>query len=483
MTKVRESSLIKELKRRTQTQSKKFELAQFCFDKQLAFIQDPARFKDAVCSRRSGKTIACAADLIHTALTNPGDVAYITLSRRSAKKIIWRELLKLNKDYNLNFKVDAAELTLTSPAGHMIHVSGAKDESEIEKFRGMSLRKVYIDEAQSFRPYIKELIEDIIEPALTDYYGSLILIGTPGPVPAGYFYDATHGTGSSHHHWTMQDNPHIKLKSGKDPLEIIKETADRRGLTINSPSIQREFFGLWVPSTDDLVYQFNPAINVAKVVPDGLRYVFGIDIGFNDADAIAVLGYSETEQKVYLVEEYLKRGDDITGFTEKIHELRAKYDPVKMVIDAGGLGKKINEELLVRKQLPIAPAEKARKNEFIALLNDDLRRGRFQAFANSQFEADCGLLEWDYSVPDRPKVSTSFHTDIGDAVLYAWRECRHFYPKEAPAPKLTVDQYMAELEAKEAEAMERSLQATDNQFTDVQDWTDLGIGDDYSDDF
>jgi hypothetical protein len=35
---------------------KQFKIAEHCFDKQLKFINDTARFKTAVCSRRAGKT-------------------------------------------------------------------------------------------------------------------------------------------------------------------------------------------------------------------------------------------------------------------------------------------------------------------------------------------------------------------------------------------------------------------------------------------
>lgn len=484
MAKLRTDLIAKELKKRaaaTQV-SRTFSIEEYCFDKQLAFINDKARFKTAVCSRRAGKTIACAADLLITALSMPGDVAYITLSRRNAKRIIWRELIKLNKEYALGGKADNTELTITFPNGNVIHVSGAKDEAEIDRFRGVSLRKVYIDEAQSFRPYIRELIEDVIEPALTDYYGTLVLIGTPGPIPAGFFYDISQAPTWSHHAWTMQDNPHIKLKSGKDPLEIIKELAERRGLSVNSPSILREYFGQWVKDADSLVYHFDPSKNIFYELPNDMRYVFGVDIGWKDADAIAVLGYSESQRKVYLVEEYIRSKNDITSLVAQIKSLKDKYDPVKIVMDAGALGRKIQEEIRIRHSLSVEAAEKTRKSEFIALFNDDLRTGRFQAPKQSRFEEDSYLVQWDYSNPERPIVSSNYHTDIGDAVLYAWRECKHFYEQTVKPSPPTQDEYMRLLEEKEAEAMALKKQGNDG-FTDVESWDDLYIGDDYIDDF
>lgn len=479
MKPVSKKALEKELRKRASAAqtaaAKPFVLEDFCFDKQLAFIKDPARFKTGVCSRRAGKTVGCAADLIDTAMQQPGDVLYMTLNRRSAKRIIWRQLLDINDTYNLGGNPDKTELTLTLPNKNVIHVSGAKDEGEIEKYRGMALRKAYIDEAQSFRPYIKELIEDVIEPCLTDYYGSLILIGTPGPIPAGFFFETTHADSWSHHHWTMQDNPHIKLKSGKEPLEIIQELATRRGLSMNSPGILREYFGQWIKDVDSLVYQFNPALNINRaLLPTDLRYVFGIDIGYRDADAIAVLGYSPSARAVYLVHEYVRTKQDITSLVEEIKKLQKLYDPVKMVMDAGALGKKIQEEIRLRHSLHTEAAEKVRKAEFITLLNDDLRTGKLKTMPGSRFEEDSYLLQWDLTSETALRISSTYHSDIADAVLYAWRECRHFYEADIKPAKKTPDEYMQELEEREAQAMEDAKMGNE-PFTDVSTYEDLGI--------
>lgn len=461
----------------------KFSIDEHCFAEQAAFIKDPAKRKTGVTSRRAGKTEGCAADLQDTTERLEGDVAYITLSRKTAKKIIWKQLLKINKDYQMNAHIDNSELTITKPNGNTIHVSGAKDATEIEKFRGMKFRKVYIDESQSFRPYIKDLIEDVLEPCLTDYDGSLILTGTPPPVPTGYFHDCAHNPLWSHHHWTMMQNPHIKRLSGKEPMQIIQELAARRGLPMDHPNIVREYFGRWVKDTESLVYGFNPLINVIQ--PDKLpplhkmTFIFGVDIGWKDSDAIAVLGYDNESQNAYLVEEYIKNKNDITALVQQIEKMRAKYNPVRIVMDAGALGKKIQAEIVSRHAIPVEAAEKHRKLEFIKLLNDDLRTGKFKAVPKTRFEEDAGLVQWDWSDPAKPKIDDRYHTDIGDAVLYAWRDCKHyFYTPAAATPTQGTNEYMEALEAQEAEKLaEKMAGGGTEQFTDVESWDDLGIGD------
>jgi len=195
----------------------KFILSAYLFDKQLAFVQDPSPFKIAVCSRRSGKTVSCAAHLIDTAINNKGVVCvYITLSRNNAKKIVWKELKELNRKYQLQGQVNQTELTLSFPNGSAIYLSGAKDVSEIEKFRGLAIKLCYIDEGQSFRAYLEALINDVIAPALMDYGGTLCLIGSPGAIPTGFFHScASPDSTWSKHSWTYFD----KYKSLDKPTK------------------------------------------------------------------------------------------------------------------------------------------------------------------------------------------------------------------------------------------------------------------------
>lgn len=459
MSKLNQAALLSELQRRaSKPKEKTFDISEYCFDKQLAFVRDPSKFKTAVCSRRAGKTEACAADLIDTALNTPrANCLYITLSRTSAERIIWRTLMNILADYDIEYKANNKELTIRLDNGSMIYVSGAKDKQEIEKFRGMSLHKVYVDECQSFKPYIAELVEDVLNWAAKDVGGTICLTGTPGPVPAGYFYDMSTKANErvSQHKWTLTDNPWIFRKSGMQPEEILRQERERKGITVNDPTYMREALGLWVRDQNALVYRFNKDINTYdQLPPEQMTYIFGIDIGWLDADAIAVLGYNYVSNNVYLIQEVITRKQDITSLAKQIKQLEAKYKPVKMVLDAGALGKKIQEEIKHRHGLNVEAAQKERKLEFIELLNDDLRTGRFQAFKNSTFEQDSGIIVWDYDTGTK-KVSDRTHTDIGDSILYAWKECKHFFEIDAiKKPNgINTNAYMNELEEREAERM------------------------------
>lgn len=453
--------------------AKSFKLTDFCFDEQLEFIQDTSTFKTAVCSRRSGKTIACAADLVDTALMTHGSVnLYITLTRMNAKKIVWPEIKKLNDEFNLGGHINNQELHITFPNKSVIYLSGANDKSEIDNFRGLALKKVYIDESQAFRPYIKELIDDVISKALFDYNGTLCMIGTPGPIPAGYFYEVAHSEYWSHHAWTMLENPHIEKKHGKPVMEIIRNDCSRMGVGMDHPKIQRECFGRWIADPDALVFKYDSTRNHYDRVPEttGWEYIIGVDLGFDDADAIAVIGWSAKLKEAYLVEEHIATKQGITDLAKAVGDRIERYKASRVVADTGGLGKKIVEELRKRYALPIVAAEKSRKAEHIEILNDALRTKKFFAKRESRFAQDCALIEWDHdkSNPDRLVISDAYHSDITDAVLYAFRESLHWlYEPEVIIPKAGTPAWIKEQEREMEEVAIKGLQDDNDQWGDM----------------
>jgi hypothetical protein len=441
----------KALELRRSQATKSLDLPSLLFPEQLAFVTDPSPFKTGVCSRRAGKSSACAVDLVNTAMANREVTAlYVTGTRTDAKKIIWPEVKRLNRTLGLKGEVNESELTVTLGSS-IIRLSGAKDSQEIDKIRGQlpPIKKAYIDEAQKFKPsLLKQLVDDVLEPALLDYNGSLSLIGTPGPVPAGYFFDASQSSQWSHHAWTFFDNPFLPIKSKKTHQELLERVLKRRGMLQDDPAIRREYFGEWIQDEDSLLLHYRASLNHYTEAPKRKPVcVMGVDLGFHDADAIAILGWFEDSQDVYLLEESVVRKQDITSLAQAIETLRLKWDVSKIVMDTGGIGKKVAEEISRRKHIPVHAADKARKMENVALLNDWLRTGRMKAKSDSQFAHDCGLIEIDRdkSTPDRIVVSSHYHSDIADAVLYAFRESPAYsYQKPAARPRVGSPEWAAE---------------------------------------
>lgn len=449
-----------------QSNSSVFNMESILFEQQLKFVNDPNPYVIAVCSRRAGKTISCAAHMIDTALKYENmNIVYITTTIGHAKRIIWKDLVRLSAD--VGAKVNNTDLQVVMANGSIIHLAGAKDASEIEKFRGMHIKLAYIDEGQSFRPFIKDLITDVIEPALMDYNGQLRLIGTPGPITAGYFYECWTNQEWSRHKWTFFDNPHLVSKSGKSHDDLLARVLKSRGVDKSDPSIQREFYGNWVTDTNSLLIHYSDNNKYSVLPPGKYNYIMGIDIGHNDADAIAILAWSEDSKNIYLVDEFVTAKQDITDLVNAISMYDNKYKVSKMVMDAGGLGLKIAEELRRRHQLPIIAADKKRKFENVALLNQWLRLGQFKAQSNSKFAEDSYLVEIDKSrtTPDRLVVSDSYHSDIIDAVLYAFKESPAYsYTPPVNKPKPGTQPYFDQLTAElESQAEEYFLSLEDDE--------------------
>ncbi len=461
---INKQALITELKKREKKADKKiFNFDEYTFDAQKKFFRGSKnRFKVTVCSRRSGKTVGIVADMLDTCIQESSvNLLYITQTQQAARAIIWDDLMRIIDEYEMDCKVDNSRLTITFPNKSKIYIAGAKDQSEISKYRGWKLRKCYIDEAQSFRSYISELINDIIIPALRDLRGDLYITGTPGVVCAGPYYEYSQSSEWARYNWTAFDNIHMHNPPEIDLEETLAEERIIRGIDENDPSYIRETFGKWVEDLDQLVFKFNRSRNIYTELPtEGeWTYILGADIGYNDSDAIAIIGYNSFAKKVFLVDEFVKNKLTITDFVKHIKRFVEEYSPVKMVMDAGALGKKIQEEIRQRHGIHLEAAEKSRKVEFIELLNDDLRTGKFMAFNKSLFQEDSMLVQWDKDSklrnPERPKISDNYHSDICDAVLYSWREAKH-YLSEKPfqAPKINTNEYMDQMERKEAEDME-----------------------------
>jgi hypothetical protein len=328
---------------------------------------------------------------------------------------------------------------MTHPNGAQLKLYGADMSNFIKRLRGRKFPGVAIDEAQDMSVHLQSLVEDVLTPAIADYEdGWLALTGTPGPVPNGYFFDVTQKGkyGYSLHKWTLLSNPYMP-----DPKGFITDLMQKREWDENNPTLRREYRNEWVLDQKSLWIQYeankNHFTQLPVITPDKWNYIVGVDFGFKDADAIAVLAWSDTTKETYLVEEKVVAKQDITAVAEQIEDVIKRYNPDKIVCDEGGLGKKMAEELRRRRGIPVQAADKHRKQEHVAFLNDALRTGRFKAKSASRFAQDSYLvqIDWEASTPDKIVVKKQPHSDIIDAVLYAFVESPAFaYQAKVQAP-------------------------------------------------
>lgn len=392
----------------------------FLFPQQFNFAVDPCRRKAALCSRRAGKSFSVATMLIDAALSNPDSICvYVALTRLSAKRILWPILRKVSKREGLPLALNGTELTITFPNGSQIWLTGADDEAQIEKLRGSAYHLVIIDEAASFGAHLASLIEEVIEPALLDYNGTLCLIGTPGAACVGKFFDVTTRTPGheawSVHSWNTLDNPHIP-----NACEWLEQRRLANGWSLDNPIYMREWRGMWTWSHDSMVYRYTPD-NIVKALPERRDWihVLGVDLGFDDDTALQVVTSSPAHPQAYAHHGWKAKGLNIGDVANKIREYQRRYTFSKIVMDSGGIGKMVVEELAVRHGLPVEAAEKKDKLGAIELLNADLHEKRLMVLENEPVLSEWAVLQWDEK---RKGEDSRYPNHCSDATLYAYRE-------------------------------------------------------------
>jgi hypothetical protein len=411
------------------------------FPAQCKFTEDTSRYLVAQCSRRAGKSTALAIRFLKTLATHPNSQCiYLSLTRESAIAIMWPVLIELNDKYDLGCTFTESKLTMQYPNGSKLRLIGADQKNFVKRLKGIKSPGIAIDEAQDFSSHLESLVDDVLTPMMTDYKDSwLAITGTPGPVPQGYFFEITQEKkhGYSFHEWTLLDNPYLPDAQG-----FIQQMIDKRGWKEDHPSLQREWRNKWVLDREALWIKYYPEVcdfqALPNITPNKWNYVMGIDLGFRDADAIGILAWSDKDPNTYLVEEVITKKQGLTELVAQIKSLQIKYDICKMVIDEGGLGKKLAEEMRRQHGIPVEPADKLRKQENVEFLNDSLRLGKFKAQKTSQFATDSYKvqIDWEKSSANRIVIKKVPHSDIIDAVLYAARECPAWsFEKEAVKPK------------------------------------------------
>lgn len=446
-TKADAQRLVAEAARRAK-QRAKIDFERLSFGPQLDLIRDDSHLIAAVCGRQCGKTEGQALLLLDTAQKHPHcQVLYITLTRPSAKRIMWPKLQAWNRKLQLGAKFNHQDLTMTLPNGSRIELGGANDESEIERYRGVTVPLIVLDEAQAFRPYLQRMVEEILQPALIAMNGRLVMIGTPNSTCTGFFHDATTGAapGWSLHHWTIYNNPFVPHAGAWLEEHVLKA----RRITRDDPAFQREWLGRWIRDSSGLVFPV-PEFALIDDLPeaDDWSFVLGVDVGYVDACAFVTQAYSVERKMVVTVESHQKTELIPTAICVEIDKLGDRYDYESIVIDPGGGGKLVVEELKQRYGVPAKVAEKRAKMAAIENLNGDLRSGGLKIVrdGNEDLLHDLSLLQWDYSKvakkgghgghisKDLVRIDDRTPDHLADANLYAYRECMAYLHEDEELP-------------------------------------------------
>lgn len=475
------------------------------FDKQLQFVDDPAREKGALCTRRAGKTAMWVRYCTIIALTVPrGLIRIWGVTRLRGKQLLWEEFrdlfrrhrLKPNQDYVLN----ETELTIKFANGAEIRLLGADKDKEVQKKRGDKTCMEVVVEAQLFGAYLKGLVEDVAGPCLFDMKGTFCLEGTPGVVCGGYWYEVSGredfkslwtspggkegvGAGWSMHHWSVLDNPHIP--HAREELRLMKL---KRRWADDNPTYVREWLGRWVNDLSALYYAFDPVRNtftLEEVQPwgPGWTHVLGWDLGSRDDMALVVWGYHPQSPTLFEAFSWKEPGALSARVVEVIRGLESRFNITQMFADTGGGGRMYVEDVAARYGMNFQPAKKAEKYEHVLLFNDDLRGGFLKLQQGSLLAEEMAqlpkYLDWMDENPDKlPREHPGYPNHCCDASLYSWRGAYHFLHEGKPALAVpgTMQALQAELDELERRVEERARREENPELypdDDFEEWNVL----------
>lgn len=433
MTPARAAEILAEVNRRRAVRDSVVRrLRAWCFDRQIAFIDDPSRLKAAVCTRRAGKSEMAAVYLVLMAWLKPQAVAlYIALTRQSAKDIMWDRLQAILNEVGVSFSVNATELVIRLSNGGRIKLFGADaDRKQREKIRGIAPSVVVVDEAASFLSGLRDLVDKVLVPATSDHQASICLIGTPGEFigPTGegrqLFYAATEeaAQGWSVHRWSALDNPHMHENFEADRLDVLR----RKGpLFAESAEYQNEWLGRWAVDSSRIVYRFREDRNIVDADVPCEFHVIACDLGWNDATAFVVAGWNRHDPNLYIRRAYKQSRLNFDQVAAELRALSSTYAGNRLVID--GANKQGVEHMRDVYGLALEAAEKAGKADFIRQMNTDLTTGRVRLVAGAcdPLVEEWSTLMWDPYARIPTELATC-ENHCSDAALYGWRHAHHY---------------------------------------------------------
>lgn len=276
-----------------------------CHPKQRQFVEDPGRRVSALVGRGGGKTTAQVARLIIRMVRTPrARCVYIATTKEHARELIWDKLKDTLTRLGVESRFNETRLTCTLKRnGARLKLTGADDNKEIDKLRGMSFNEVAIDEAASHdHRLLERLIKRVVGPRLGEFGGCICLFGTPGHDLRGMFYEATFPghrdklniptsrpyedrhrpefdarraesidyrpaidrdgswTRWSSHYWTIYDGaPHVKALRDELAENLIEKEAN--GWSDDHPVWQREYLGRWAADDTEMMFKFRAQVD------------------------------------------------------------------------------------------------------------------------------------------------------------------------------------------------------------------------------
>lgn len=422
---------------------------------QRVMVLDQAKRKVWNCGRRFGKTKGAPNALFRAALSLPDVRAYyVNTSKLRAHDTVWDEFRRTNRDHHLGGEPDQRMHWITLPNESKVVATGVEDKTMADDLRGRPRVKLWlIDECQDWPPdLLKYFFEYVVYPSLADVDGDVILAGTGGS-PNGWWWERTGDPAYKQFKYSIHDNPTLPKGIAR---ALIDQACKERGCDEADPSIQREFYGRFVPDENRQIFPYVLERNgygpgAPHQLPPGPpdHVVVAGDVGTVDFTSVGALGWWASDPRLWLLRHTELRK---VGTTDQVRLFRSYMKDYAgqlcgVVIDPGGGGAPLIIDLgQGPNQIHVEAAEKQGKVAACLLLRDALRTGMFMVPADDEtYIRDLTSVEWD------PKaigaVIRGHMPDPIDMTLYGFRKARAlnwYKPPEPPKPPPTAAELMAQ---------------------------------------
>ena len=289
--------------------------------KQQAFIHtelDKHRFSVLCCHRRFGKTVMLINHLIKSCMTNNNHqprFAYIAPTYSQAKKIAWDYLKHYTKNLP-NTKYNETELRADFFNGSRIQLLSSENPDSI---RGIYLDGAVIDEASQVS---RELIDEVIRPALSDRKGWMSLCSTPKGMN-NIFYDM-YLKAQSDDGWFLYTAK--ASETGLVDNDELKAALSVMGQATYNQEFECSFIGNVKGSIyGELISKLEDEKRIARVPHDPSYPVnTAWDLGYNDSTAI--LFYQNVGHAINIIDSYENNNKAFPHYAQILKEKDYTYN-------------------------------------------------------------------------------------------------------------------------------------------------------------
>lgn len=376
--------------------------------------------------KRAGKSAANAGKIVwadqFVCPEKPGYLLYASPTAEQSQKLSLKRLHQVQTKYKFRWKYKLSTNMIVTENNNIIQFIGLKDLQSVNKIQGLPVKCCIVDEAQLIREdVLVALIRDVVSMGMADFHGQgfCVLTGNPSPVHSGFCWEFKNNPEFTHFRFNFLDNPFYTLEYKKDFLSKELKRRNETPETMSNAS-KRLLYGEEVEDLDKVVMRFSKENFFTEIKDkEDLYCICGVDLGYDDKTAMAVLYYDFEKDIIYVDEEYQEKHLSLDAVVLKLKDLLSRHNTEgRNIIDTQGGGKQTAISISVDYKIPIIPAKKADKMHYVALMRSYAKENRLKIRKSSHLLVDCKHLIFKPHFLDLD--DGYFHSDIFHAVLYGF---------------------------------------------------------------